>query len=157
MIFNRFVSFCSRSVKPKCSLTRPDSTEDETVLQDQAIAVLPNHDNASSVPQSPTKTSEMTTPPDIIPETDKIRSSPSDATTASTVVTVTETKTFNHSPAEEKTTVVTTEEIVKDTSVEVHESVVVETKTEKVTQNVVTSKTVETIVVKNDEVRDIFS
>eukprot|EP00795_Rhopilema_esculentum_P009139 gene9139-16801_t len=147
-------------VKPNCVLSPEDSTEDETVLQDTAAASTQNEQKPAPLEpdtesHSPPK-SETTSPPDVIPASDKIRSSPE--TVGNWSVTLTETNTTqNHVPtSEEKVTITTTEEIVKsEDGSEVLESVEFETRetviVSKTTQQIVTSKTVETVVVNSEE------
>ena len=86
----------------------------------------------------------MMSAPDIIPEREKIRSSPE---AGSYTVTVEKTeKTENHYPTSESTTIVTHEEIVHDGGI------TMETKVQKTTERVVSTKTVETVIVNTEEV-----
>ena len=80
--------------------------------------------------------------PDIIPEREKLRSSPEAGS-----YTVTVEKTENHCPTSESTTIVTHEEIIHDGGS------TVETKVHKTTERVVSTKTVETVIVNTEEVR----
>ena len=116
-----------------------DSTEEEAGLEHQASASVPSDEKPSFQPQSPT--SDVISAPDIIPEKEKMRSGPGPDS-----YTITVTKTENHCPANELTTVETTEEVVHDGGV------TIETKVQKMTEHVITTKTVETVIVNNEEV-----
>ena len=133
-----------------------DATEDDTLNQDAAAAADVHIEvrvatESPSDPPSPVKP-DGAAPPDLIPESDKMRSSP-EIVANSSVTTVSETTTHNHVPGNTETTVVTREEVVHtENGTEVHESVVItETRTET-THHEFTSKTVETVVVNSDEV-----
>ena len=147
-------------------LSPDDPTEDETVLQDTAAASAQSEQKPASLEPDTeshsTPKSETTSPPDVIPASDKIRSSPE--TVGNWSVTLTETNTTqNHAPTgEEKVTITTTEEILRsEDGGEVRESVETETRetviVSKTTQQIVTSKTVETVVVNSEEVSKNFS
>ena len=116
-----------------------ESTEEEAGSEHQASASAPSDEKPSSQPQPPA--TDVISAPDIIPEKEKMRSGPGVDS-----YTITVTKTENHCPANELTTVVTTEEVVHDGGV------TIETKVQKTTEHVVTKKTVETVIINSEEV-----
>jgi len=127
-------------IKPKCSLHPGDSSEGKTASEDQATASVPSDEKPQPHFQSPSAKSDIMSAPDIIPEREKLRSSPEAGS-----YTVTVEKTENHCPTSESTTIVTHEEIIHDGGS------TVETKVHKTTERVVSTKTVETVIVNTEE------
>ena len=102
---------------------------------------MPGDEKPSSQLQTLNTKSDVILAPDVIPEREKILASPEAAS-----YTITVKKTENHCPTSESTTVVTTEEFVNDGGV------TIETKVQKTTEHVITTKTVETVITNSEEV-----